>query len=90
MVSKNAKIKATRLAIRDGIWITMDLGGHVQGFFMSKDEIIGLLFTLGVDCWEGLVGTPVRLGYSTDKWNESIMDVGHFLEDKWLRGKHGD
>jgi hypothetical protein len=100
MEIKNAKIRYTRLEIEDhGIltyWIGLDYGGSGQGFggfaldggnpkkFVSCRWIRELLETVGVNRWEDLVGTPIRV--EGEAWGP-VSKIGHFMEDRWFDQK---
>ena len=42
--------------------------------------LMDLLSTVGVDRWEGLCGTYVRV----DRFNGDIRRLGHIIEDRWF------
>lgn len=90
---QNAKITGTELGITDrgpSFWVSVDYGGSGQGFggyrlggTFTDYVIFGILKAVGVDSWEKLKGTPVRVKGSHD----GIEAIGHYLEDKWFNPK---
>lgn len=85
----NAKITSTKLGFDDhySFWLYLDYGGSGQGFGgyalggKFTDYILrGILETLGVDTWEKLPGTSVRV----DRDHGKIYRIGHYLKDDWF------
>ena len=54
--------------------------GHRVGSAFGLEAIMGVLTTLGVERWEKLPGTPLRVRGGWDK----IEAIGHHLKDQWL------
>lgn len=50
------------------------------GTAFGLEAIIQVLKTVGVDTWEKLPGTPVRVRQN----HMRIQAIGHFLRDDWL------
>ena len=88
MEIKNAKIGGTFLGIDEGrtiLRISLDYGGVVQCAMWPTQQfnasiIKELLNCLGVDQWESLVGTPVRVKATFT----SVVAIGHFIDDQWF------
>jgi hypothetical protein len=91
---RNAKITHTFLGREDhGImtcFLHLDYGGAGQGFggynfnsktFYGMHFIQEILNTLGVDTWEELPGTCLRVESDYGR----IYRIGHLIEDKWFR-----
>jgi len=91
---KNAKIDGTMLGYERGIltfMIYLDYGdGGMQGFggyALGKEYtttvIKGILEAVGVDTWEKLKDTHVRVVLDPGV-NPKIIKIGHILDDKWF------
>ena len=58
-----------------------------RGTVYGCDAIIRLLEVLGVESWEKLKGTPVRVKGGGLFGNTAIEAIGHYLKDEWLNLK---
>lgn len=97
----NAKIVSTHLGFEDhGIltfYVTFEadrLSGSIGGYNLigcgrsGVRAIENILLTAGVDCWEKLKGTVVRLrGWDNPNMSSRDVTMGHLLEDKWFHLK---
>lgn len=89
----NAKIASTSLGFDHhySFWIHINygssaaqsFGGYQLGGEFTDYVIRNILETVGVDQWEELKGTPIRV----EQDNGGIYRIGHFLEDKWFDPK---
>lgn len=88
---KNARIESTHLG-KEGhgimtCMIMLDYGGAGQGFGgwslggeWGMEYINKVLEVTGVECWEDLPGTHVRVKAEQMK----VHAIGHILRDKWF------
>ena len=58
--------------------------GHRVGCAFGLEAIMGVLTTLGVDTWEKLPGTPLRVRGDLGLGSSKIDAIGHLLKDQWL------
>ena len=80
-------------------WIHLDYGGSGQGMggiatggtvsrecrsWFFPEFARQLLLATGVDSWDKLPGTPVRVEPESDDWSSRLVRIGHFLDDKWV------
>jgi hypothetical protein len=88
---KNGKITSTMLGFEDhGILtasITIDFGHSRQGFggyslgeTYTDQWVRGVIKAVGVQSWEELVGTFVRVKTK----DRLITSIGHIIEDSWF------
>lgn len=91
---KNAIIESTTLGFEGHGILTCFLqlnysgsgqgfGGYALGGEYTTTVIKGILNTVGVESWENLKGKHVRVKRESD-WNGKILEIGHFMEDKWF------
>lgn len=52
------------------------------GVGKSLDIIKKVLYVVGVDSWENLVGKAVRI--TTEGWGSSVNCIGNLISDKWV------
>lgn len=94
MEIKNAKIESTMLGFEDhGIFTYMiyvgdgssgqGFGGYSLGGNYTDAVIKGLLKTVGVDKWEDLKGSFVRVKSEEGR----LVEIGHLMEEKWFDPK---
>ncbi|MCK5614126.1 hypothetical protein KAR91_70330 [Candidatus Pacearchaeota archaeon] len=87
---ENAKISSTQFGYVDGratSFINLEVGGSGWGFggrALANQHcfgyISGILKAVGVNTWEGLSGTLIRVKSE----NDMITAIGHIMEDKWF------
>ena len=53
---------------------------HREGTAYGMEFIRRVLVTLGVESWEKLPGTPIRVRAS----RAQVEAIGHFIEDRWF------
>ncbi len=59
-----------------------------EGHAFGMEFICQVLKTVGVDTWEKLPGTPVRVEFDADGGlGSTCIGLGHFLKDKWFHPK---
>jgi len=59
---------------------TQGFGGHDLRYY-GVEYILRLLSTVGVDSWEKLHGTPVRV----ERVKGLLKGIGHYYQEKWFR-----
>jgi hypothetical protein len=65
------------------MWITaggQGFGGYLLAGKFTDYVVMGILKTVGVDTWERLKGTPIRVKGD----NSGIEAIGHYLEERWF------
>ncbi len=91
---KNAVLEHTTLGFEDhGIftcWLTLrfldaeqGFGGYSMGGEYTHKVVTGILSVVGVDSWEKLRGSHIRVKSE----NGRIKEIGNFLEEKWFSFK---
>lgn len=55
-------------------------------FPMTNENLAHLLTVVGAQCWEQVVGKPVKLRANETEDNKvlKLESVGHFLTDEWM------
>ena len=60
-------------------------GGYDMRHDAHKEFIQNVIDVAGVDTWEDLPGTFMRIDWT----NERILSIGHIVENKWFRPNGG-
>jgi len=74
---------------------SQSFGGYIMDTYDEKAKrrvghefgaawILGVLETLGVDSWEKLTGTNLRVVRENKDWGAKIIGVGHIVKNQWF------
>jgi hypothetical protein len=90
---ENVRISRTHLGFEDhglsyaaifveGATWSGAFGTNVVGDIYTHRFVSGVLRALGLDRWEDLPGTLVRVRWAG--WNQPMAAIGHAIQDRWF------